>query len=121
MFSYVSAAVLACIGYGSVFLAFGLILRNPIVPAAVMLFWENINSILPTLLQKLSILHYSQSLCPVPIPVDDNMPLLIRLFVSPAEPSSITSIVLGFFILTTLILWISSQIIRRLEINYNTD
>ena len=121
LFSYVSAAVLACIGYGSVFLAFGLVLRNPIIPAIGMLFWENINSILPTLLQKLSVLHYAQSLCPVSVPIDDKMPFLIRLLISPADPPSITTAVSGFLILTALVLWIASRIVRRLEIDYTAD
>lgn len=74
LFSYASAAALACIGYGSVFLAFGLILRNPVIPAVVLLFWDNVNGVLPALIQKLSVLYYAQSLCPVPVPVDDSMP-----------------------------------------------
>lgn len=121
LLSYASAAVLACIGYGSVFLAFGMVLRNPIVPAVVMLFWENINNLLPSLLQKISVLHYARSLCPVSIPVDDSMPLLIRLLISPAAPSSNTAVIIGFLVLTTVVLWIASQIVRRLEIDYNTD
>ena len=36
-FWYTAAAVLGCVGYGSVFLAAGLLLRNPIIPAAVLL------------------------------------------------------------------------------------
>jgi ABC-type transport system involved in multi-copper enzyme maturation permease subunit len=123
-FSYASAAALACVGYGSVFLAFGLVLRNPVIPAIVMLFWENVNGILPALLQKMSILYYAQSLCPVPIPVDDitpPLPPLMRLLMSPAEPPSVTTAVFGFIIVTALVLWIASRVVRRLEINYSTD
>jgi hypothetical protein len=121
LFSYASAAALACVGYGSVFLAFGLVFRNPIIPAVVILFWEYVNGILPTLLQKLSVLYYAQSLCPVSVPTNDDMPLLIRLLISPAEPPSVFTAVLGFLIVTALVLWIASLVIRRLEINYNTD
>ena len=39
-FWYVAAAVFGCVGYGSVFLAVGLYVRNPIIPAAVLLAWE---------------------------------------------------------------------------------
>jgi ABC-type transport system involved in multi-copper enzyme maturation permease subunit len=121
VFWYASAAALGCIGYGSVFLAFGLLFRNPIIPAIVILLWENVNGVLPTLLQKLSVLHYAQSLCPVPVPTDDSMPILIRLLISPADPPSTFTAVFGFVLLTALVLWISSRIVRRLEINYNTD
>ncbi len=121
LFWYASAAALGCIGYGSVFLAVGLLFRNPIIPTIVVLFWENVNGILPKLLQKLSVLHYTQSLCPVPVPTNDSMPLLFRLLISPADPPSTFTAVFGFFIVTALVLWVTSRIIRRLEINYNTE
>lgn len=121
LFSYASAAALACIGYGSVFLAFGLVLRNPVVPAVLILFWENINGMLPSLLQKVSVLHYAQSLCPVSVPVDGSMPVFFRLLISPAEPPSVFTTVFGFLIVTALVLWIASLVVRRLEINYNTE
>jgi len=35
-----AAAMLGCLGYGSVFLAVGLYVRHPIIPAAVLLAWE---------------------------------------------------------------------------------
>jgi len=73
-FWYATAAALACVGYGSVFLAVGLYVRNPIVPAAVLLAWEGINGILPHALQRISILYYLQSLCPVPAPMDTDAP-----------------------------------------------
>jgi len=47
-FWYATAAALGCVGYGSVFLALGLYVRNPIVPAAVLLAWEGVNGILRT-------------------------------------------------------------------------
>ena len=40
VFWYAAAAALGCVGYGSVFLAVGLYVRNPIIPAAVLLAWE---------------------------------------------------------------------------------
>ena len=67
-FWYAAAAALGCVGYGSVFLAVGVYVRNPIIPAAVLLAWEGINGILPHAVQKMSILYYLQSLCPVPAP-----------------------------------------------------
>ena len=87
-FWYAAAAVLGCVGYGSVFLAVGLYVRNPIIPAAVLLAWEGASGILPHVLQKISILYYLQSLCPVPAPMDDDAPTLIRLLAAPAAPAS---------------------------------
>ena len=73
LFWYGTAAVLGCVGYGSVFLAVGLYVRNPIIPAAVLLAWEGATGVLPHALQKISILYYLQSLCPVPAPMDDDI------------------------------------------------
>jgi hypothetical protein len=120
-FWYASAAVLGCVGYGSVFLAIGLFVRNPIIPAAVLLAWEGIHGILPQALQRLSILYYLQSLCPVPAPIDENAPTLIRLLASPATPASHPGAVLGLVVLTAIVLWIASGAIRRLQISYGSE
>ena len=45
--SYLGVTVLACVGYGSVFLAVGLLFRNPMIPATVVLLWEGVNPFLP--------------------------------------------------------------------------
>jgi len=41
-----------------------------------------------SMLQKLSVLYYLQSLCPVPAPTDSNMPALMKLLLAPAAPAS---------------------------------
>ena len=120
-FWYTAAAVLGCVGYGSIFLAVGLYLRNPIVPAAVLLGWESVNGILPHALQKMSILYYLQSLCPVPAPMDDDAPTLIQLLASPAAPASRPGAILGLLALTAFVLWIASRAVRRMQISYGTE
>jgi hypothetical protein len=120
-FWYVSAAALGCVGYGSVFLAFGLFVRNPIIPAAFLLGWEGIHGMLPQVLQKVSILYYLQSLCPVPAPIDPNAPTLIQLLASPAAPASRPEAIIGLLLLTAVVLWIASGSIRRLQISYGAD
>jgi hypothetical protein len=121
IFWYASAAALGCVGYGSVFLAVGLYVRNPILPAAVLLAWEAINGILPHALQKMSILYYLQSLCPVPAPMDNNAPMLIRLMAAPAAPASGLEAILGLLLLTAFVLWIASLAVRRMQISYGTE
>jgi ABC-type transport system involved in multi-copper enzyme maturation permease subunit len=118
---YVASAITACVGYGSVFLASGLLLRNPIIPAVVILLWESINGVLPSWLQKLSVLFYAQSLTPVPAPMDPNAPMLIRLLTSPAEPPNAATALVGILIVTGLVLWAAARAVRRLEINYGTE
>ncbi len=120
-FWYATAAALGCVGYGSVFLALGLYVRNPIVPAAVLLAWEGSNGILPHVLQKMSILYYLQSLCPIPAPMDADAPTLIRLLAAPAAPASRPGAILGLLVLTALVLWIASRAVRRMEISYGSD
>jgi hypothetical protein len=119
--AYAAATVLACIGYGSVFLAAGLLVKNPILPATVLLTWEGINPFLPSWLQKLSVLYYVQALCPVPVPADPGMPALMRFFLSPAAPPSKAVAVGGLLALTAVVLWLASRAVRKLEINYGTD
>jgi hypothetical protein len=120
-FWYVASAALGCLGYGSVFLAAGLLMRNPIIPAAVLLGWESINNFLPEILQKLSVLYYLQSLCPVPVPTDNDMPALLQLLLAPAAPASRVGAVVGLLAVTALVLWIARFAIRRMEISYGTE
>ena len=120
-FWYVAAAVLGCVGYGSVFLAVGMYFRNPIISAAVLLAWEGINGILPHVLQKMSVLYYLQSLCPVPAPMDNDAPMLIRLLAAPAAPASRPGAMLGLLLLTAFVLWIASFAVRRMQISYGAE
>src|SRR6185312_13057297 len=64
---YVVVAALACAGYGAVFLMCGLRYGNPMIPAAVVFVWENINPFLPELLQKVSVIYYLRSMLPVEV------------------------------------------------------
>jgi len=120
-FWYGAAAVLGCVGYGSVFLAVGLYVRNPIIPAAVLLMWEGANGILPHVLQKMSVLYYLQSLCPVPAPMGDGAPTLIRLLAAPAAPASRPGAILGLLLVTAFVLWIAGLAVRRMQISYGTE
>jgi len=121
IFWYATAAVLGCVGYGSVFLAVGLYVRNPIIPAALLLAWEGASGILPHVLQKMSILYYLQSLCPVPAPMDDDAPMLIRLLAAPAAPASRPGAILGLLLLTAFVLWIAAHAVRRMQISYGAE
>ncbi len=44
LLAYLGVVVLACAGYGAVFLVVGLLFRNPVVPAAVLWVWEAANA-----------------------------------------------------------------------------
>jgi hypothetical protein len=66
----------------------------------------------------MSILYYLQSLCPVPAPMDDDAPMLIRLLAAPAAPASRPGAILGLLLLTAFVLWIGSRAVRRMQISY---
>jgi ABC-type transport system involved in multi-copper enzyme maturation permease subunit len=119
--AYLGVTALACLGYGSVFLAAGLLFRNPIIPAAAVLLWEGANLFLPAVLKKISIIFYLQSLSPVVAPPDQNMPPPLRLLINSAEPTPAPIAILGLLVVTGVVLALAARQARRLEINYGTD
>jgi ABC-type transport system involved in multi-copper enzyme maturation permease subunit len=119
--AYLGVTVLACVGYGSVFLAAGLFFRNPIIPAGVILFWESANLFLPAALKHISMTFYLQSLCPVAPPTDPNMPLVLQLLIYGAQPTSTPAAIVGVIGFTALVLGLAAYRVRRLEINYATE
>ncbi len=121
IWAYLGVTALACVGYGSIFLVIGLLFKNPIVPAAIILLWESINPFLPAALKKISMIFYLQSLSPVNAARDGNMPPLFSLLISPTDPATPAYAITGILLLTLGILVIASFLARRLEINYSTD
>ena len=121
IFSYLAVTVLACVGYGSVFLAAGMFFRNPIIPTAIVLVWEGINVFLPAVLKKVSLIFYLQSLCPVLAPPDVKLPAAWKLLISTTDPASPVVAVGSILILTALILATAGIRSRTLEINYSAD
>jgi ABC-type transport system involved in multi-copper enzyme maturation permease subunit len=121
IFAYLGVTLLACIGYGSVFLAAGLLFRNPIIPAAGILLWEAINPFVPTLLRKISIIYYLKSLCPVSIPLDPGTPALLAMFVTNAEPVAAPLATLGLLAVAAFVLAAAAVSARKLQINYTTE
>lgn len=119
--SYLLVTGLACAGYGGVFLAAGLVFRNPIIPAGVVLIWEAANPLLPALLKKFSVIYYLKSMCPVQVPMDPGMPKLFALLLSNSEPVSASLAVMGLLALSAIVVYSSCRRVRSLEINYSTE
>ena len=117
--SYLGATVLACIGYGSIFLAAGVLLRNPLLPAGIMLVWESINSFLPPLLQKFSVIYYLKSLCPIQIV--PNAGAFFAVLSVNADPLPAYIAVPGVLAFSVVVLVLASLQIRKMEINYATE
>lgn len=57
-----AVVVLGCAAYGALFLLFGTLFRNPVLPVAGLLGWELLQFFLPPVLKALSVAHYLQGL-----------------------------------------------------------
>ncbi|HEV8587520.1 MAG TPA: hypothetical protein VGQ72_01490 [Pyrinomonadaceae bacterium] len=113
LFTYAGITLLACIGYGAFFIVVGLFVRNPIIPALVLYGWEWINFLLPPLLKKISVIHYLNSLVPVPLSEGP--------FAVIAEPTPAYISVPGLLIVTALVLIAAGTRIRHMEVRYGGD
>ncbi len=117
--SYLVATMLACVGYGSIFLAAGVIFRNPLIPVGAMLVWEGISSFLPAMLQKFSVIYYLKSLCP--IQSDPEAGPLLSLLAINVDPMPAYIAIPGLIALAVVVLVLASFQVRRMEINYATE
>lgn len=117
--AYLGVTVLACIGYGSVFLLSGALFKNPIAPAGAVLVWESINGFVPSVLQKFSVIYYLKSLCPVEAAPEVGPPLSL-LIVNP-EPIGAAVAVTGILMVAVLVVIVAAMRVRRMEISYGTE
>ena len=110
LLAYVGVTILACVGYGAVFLIVGLFFRNPIVPALALYAWEWLNFLLPPGLKKISVIHYLHSLVPVTM---SEGPFAVL-----AEPTPAYLALPSLFIFTAIVIFLAGNYIRRMEISY---
>lgn len=115
--AYLAIIILACLGYGAVFLLLSMMFRNPTPAAMLVLGWEAINPVLPSLLQKISVASYLRHLMPVTIPGDG----IFALLTVQTDRVSGWAATLGLLLLIAVVLAYSCLQIRRLEIRYTTD
>ena len=106
--SYMAVVAMGCVGYGAVFLLVGLYWRITIIPAGLLLAWETFNFLLPSFLQKLSVIHYLQSMCPLPPNLG---PLAII-----TEPTSAWVSIPGFAGMTILVILASAIKVNRMDV-----
>ena len=112
LLSNVSGTLLACVGYGSLFLLFGLLFRNPILPVGALLAWEGLHFLLPPWLQMVSVRHYVGALTSAPSPLPES-PIVI-VATTPAPWVAVPSLIA----LAALALALGAWRLRRLEIRY---
>ena len=115
--AYLLIMVLACLGYGSIFLLLSLMFRNPMPGAMLLLGWEAINPVMPSLLQKFSVASYLRHLMPVSVPAEG----IFALLTVETEPVAAWVAVLGLLALIVVVLTYTCYRMRRLEIRYTTD
>ncbi|HSM14156.1 MAG TPA: hypothetical protein VLA66_08810 [Thermoanaerobaculia bacterium] len=111
--AYAGVTLLAVAGYGAVFTALALAVRNPMIPAAAILGWEWINFLMPPALKQVSVIYHLQSLCPVPVPA--------RVFQVPGEPTPAWLAIGGLLCLIAVLLALAALGARRLEVSYGAD
>ena len=113
LLTYAGITILGCLGYGAFFLVVGLFVRNPIIPAVVLYLWEWLNFLLPPLLKKVSVIHYLNSLVPVPVSQGP--------FAVVAEPTPAWIAIPSMLLVTILVLILAAYRIRHMEIRYGSD
>lgn len=117
LLAYIAITFLACMAYGALFLWLGIRYRNPIIPAVTLLFWESANIFLPSWLKKISILYYLRSLTPV-------QPGLYgpgALIGGVADPASTPVAIVSLFAITSVLLLLAANELKRSEISYSSD
>lgn len=107
--AYLGITLLACFGYGAVFLLFGMLFKNPIIPSGIVLGLEYINFLLPPVMKKVSVIFYLESLCPVPIRES--------VFSVAADPATVGVAILSLGLVSAVFLGISAWKFRKLEIS----
>lgn len=115
--AYLVIVVLACLGYGAVFLLLSMMFRNPIPAAMIFLGWETISPVLPPLLQMFSVTAYLHHLMPVKIAADG----IFALLTVETEPVSGWAAAGGLLVFIAVVLSYSCYRMRSLEIRYTTE
>lgn len=115
--AYLGITVLACLGYGSVFLLLSMLFKNPTPVAMLVMGWEAINPVLPSLLQKISVASYLRHLMPVKVPGEG----IFALLTVSTEPVSPWVATFGVLLVTTAVVIVSCYRMRKLEIRYTTE
>jgi ABC-type transport system involved in multi-copper enzyme maturation permease subunit len=117
LLAYAGITMLACVGYGAFFLVVGLFIRNPIIPALLLYGWEWLNFLLPPLLKKISVIHYLNSMMPVPLSsAITEGPLAVV-----AEPTPAWISIPSMLLVTLVVLIIAAYRTRHMEIHYGND
>ncbi|HAJ76022.1 MAG TPA: hypothetical protein DCM64_06160 [Gammaproteobacteria bacterium] len=110
---YLGITLLACMGYGSVFMATGLLFRNPLIPIVLIAGWETTHFILPPALKIFSIIYHLKGLLPIPM---DEGPLAVIVAPPPVWVS-----IFGMIGLCLLTVTATIFLLKHLEVKYTDE
>ena len=113
LLGYLGVVVLACAGYGALFLLIGVVFRNPVLPAAALWSWEAANLLLPPLLKRVSVIFYLHSLYPIP--------LAKGVFEMVADPAPVWLSLAGALVFVTAVLFLAGWKVRRMDLAYGGE
>ena len=113
LLAYLCTTLLGCVGYGALFLLFGVLFRNPVLPAAALLGWEALHFLLPAALQTASVRFHLKNLAPAP--AVESAEVFGVLATPPAAWVSVSTLL----VVAALALIAAVARLRRLDIAYS--
>lgn len=111
--AYLGTTLLACAGYGAVFLLFAMLFRNAIFPALAFYGWEWASFLMPAALKRLTVVHWLHGL--VPVPMSEGPFALL------AEPPPAWLAAPGLLAFAAVLVALSTWRFRRMEVLYAED
>lgn len=112
--TYCVVAVLACATYGALFLLVGLLFRFPVVPGALIWAWEVGAKLL---FPRYGILHYLESMYPIPPPSGT----FFDTFEVLAAPTPAPLAILVLLVVIALALTVACRVARTMELAYGGE
>jgi ABC-type transport system involved in multi-copper enzyme maturation permease subunit len=110
--TYLGITLLACLGYGAVFLILNHVFKNPVLAAVGFFGWESVSGLLPKALQLLSVTFYLKPLFPVDLPLVGISGLLTAV----VDPIPKSWAVLGLLLVSAVAVTTVAMRFRRVEL-----
>jgi ABC-2 type transport system permease protein len=108
--TYIGVFVLAIIGYGAIFMFFGLLFKRPLLISFIFMFvWEEFFASIPLLINKITLRHYLESICYHAI----NIGIAKEIFAHPDKIPADTIVSVVGLLIVGLFFLISAGIVGR--------
>ncbi len=113
LLAYLLITLLACVAYGGVFLALGLVAKSPAIPAIVVWALERFSFFFPLALKRCTVTYYLGSLAPYPVELG---PLAVI-----SDPASIPLAIVAPIVLGLVGCAVGAVALRRIEVKYGVE